>query len=134
MSEESWTVPSLLSFVLSGGETRLSNKMSSSPDTAATSVKETFVRTHTAISKQQVAAWVLLLIGCLIQGAFLAVILYITLHLRTQLQDCQTVPKDVEKCPTASEITPVWVLLLGSAIFGLVFVLLAAMAFTKAKL
>ena len=98
----------------------------------APSAQETFARTHLAINKQQVVAWVLLGAGVLIQGAFLAILLYITFHIRSQLQHCETEPTDILKCPTPGEITPIWVLLLASAALGLLFVLLAGFAFMRA--
>lgn len=98
----------------------------------AETTKEVFARTQLHLSKQQTVGWVLLLAGLLIQAAFLAFLIVITVHIQQQISTCQT-EANVTKCPTSTEVVPIWVTLAVSAAFGLVFVLAAGFAFTKAK-
>ena len=94
------------------------------------STKEVFARSQLKLSQQQVVGWVLLLSGLLIQAAFLAFLIVITVKIQQQINTCQT-EADITKCPTSNEIVPIWMTLAVSAALGLTFVLVAGFAFSQ---
>lgn len=94
---------------------------------------DAYRKTFQAIAEKQVGGWIFIIVAIIVQGVFLAVLLDITLGVRSKLSNCQNAGT-IATCPSSSEMNPIWVVLLVSAVVGLVFVLLGAVALTKASL
>lgn len=91
-----------------------------------------FHRTHMYITKQQGVGWLFLVMSIVLQAAVLAFVIVQCVNTYNELSTCKN-EANVAKCPTPGAVTGIWVGLLAVTIVLVIFLVVAGLSFSYAR-